>query len=950
MSPHDLAARAAPPAAAPLPASSARRSAVLLALLLAIFVAVWTAPPQHALEGIAHYTWLHTVLETVAAVMAAMVFGVAWNAYSAERPGNVMVLALGLLAVAIIGTMHMLSFAGMPEFVTPAGPEKAINFWLAGRFLFAATLLAAAARGWAPFARPAQRYAALAGALAVCALVGWAGLFHADLLPRTFIDGSGLTGFKVQAEYVIIAMLAVSALLYARGAGGRPEHERWSLFSAAAVSVLGELCFTLYSDVTDVFNLLGHLYLAIANLLIYRAVFVGCVHEPFERMRLAEQQTRAASDYASTLIETSPAGITVWNTDGSIAYTNAEAEKILRRSRAELRTLPYDALQWHATDDFGTPLGAGALPVGRVLATRAPVRGIPMAIDAPDGARVHLLVNAAPLLDAQGQVQAVIAALEDITARKEAENMLRTSEERLQLAMSAAHMGAWVLDLARDEYTFSEELGRLAGIGEGSARLSRQAFFELVHPDDRALVERHLRQALVKEQGIWVDFRVRSPSGELRWFSVQGRVSRDAAGKPSRMVGIAVDISQRKQAELAMARAHRALRSLSGVNELLIHASDERALLGQVCQTLVRDGGYSMSWVAEPVQDPGCSVRALASFGDDQHFIDTADIRWSDCEFGRGPTGTAVRTGLLQVDQNVAANPAMAPWRERLLARGWQSLIALPLETLGSGHRVLVIAAGEPDAFDADEVSFLRDLVEDLKFGIGALRMRIERDRMADEEARHESLLRQSLVDSIQSIAAMAEMRDPYTAGHQRRVARLAVAVARELGLAEDRVEGLQLAALIHDVGKIQVPAEILNRPGHINPIEMALIKMHAQSGFEILKDIRFPWPIARIVHEHHERLDGSGYPAGLKGEQILLESRILTVADVVEAMTSHRPYRPGLGIEAALAELERHRGVWYDSAACDACLRLFRDGRFSFSGPERTPLASVTATETVPA
>lgn len=950
MSPRDLAARAAAAPAAAMPASPAARSAVLLGFLLAAFLVVWTAPPQHGLEGIAHYTWLHTVLETSATVMAAMVFGVAWNAYSTERAGNIMLLALGLLAVAVVGTMHMLSFAGMPEFVTPAGPEKAINFWLAGRFLFAATLLAAGARRWGPFAWPPLRYAGLALTLAVCALIGWAGLFHAELLPRTFIEGSGLTAFKVRAEYTIVAMLAVAALLYARGAGGRPEHERWSLFAAAAVAALGELCFTLYSDVTDVFNLLGHLYHAIANLLIYRAVFVGSVHEPFERMRLAEQQTRAASDYASTLIETSPAGITVWNTDGSIAYTNAEAEKILRRSRAELRTMSYHALQWHATDEFGTPLEAQALPVGRVLATGAPVRGMRMAIDAPDGQRVHLLVNAAPLLDAQGQVQAVIAALEDVTARKEAENMLRTSEERLQLAMSAAHMGAWVLDLARDEYTFSDELGRLAGIGEGSARLSRQAFFELVHPDDRALVERHLQQALVKEQGIWVDFRVRSPSGELRWFSVQGRVSRDAGGSPSRMVGIAIDISQRKQAELAMARAHRALRSLSGVNELLIHATDERELLGQVCQTLVRDGGYRMAWVAEPAQDAACRVRALASFGDDRHFIDTADIRWSDSELGRGPTGTAVRTGLLQVDQNIAANPAMAPWREGLLARGWQSLIALPLEPQGSGHRVLVIAAGEADAFDASEVKFLRDLVEDLKFGVGALRMRIERDRMADEEARHESLLRQSLVDSIQSIAALAEMRDPYTAGHQRRVARLAVAIARELGLDEDRVEGLQLASLIHDVGKIQVPAEILNRPGRINPIEMALIKMHAQSGFDILKDIRFPWPIARIVHEHHERLDGSGYPAGLKGEQILLESRILTVADVVEAMTSHRPYRPGLGIDAALAELERHRGLWYDTAASDACLRLFRDGRFSFSEQERIAGRGETAPETAPA
>ncbi|OIR13720.1 cyclic di-GMP phosphodiesterase response regulator RpfG [mine drainage metagenome] len=189
-----------------------------------------------------------------------------------------------------------------------------------------------------------------------------------------------------------------------------------------------------------------------------------------------------------------------------------------------------------------------------------------------------------------------------------------------------------------------------------------------------------------------------------------------------------------------------------------------------------------------------------------------------------------------------------------------------------------------------------------------------------------ERKLRTSLIDSITALAATVEMRDPYTAGHQRRVAQLAIAIAKELRLAEEQIEGIQLAGVVHDVGKIQIPAEILSKPGRLTPLEFELIKQHAQSGYEILKSIDFPWPIAQIVLQHHERLNGSGYPQALKGDQILLEAKIIAVADVVESMTSHRPYRPGLGIDAALQEIALNKGKLYEPAAVDACIRLFQE------------------------
>ncbi|MEJ2592019.1 MAG: response regulator [Candidatus Thiodiazotropha sp.] len=195
-----------------------------------------------------------------------------------------------------------------------------------------------------------------------------------------------------------------------------------------------------------------------------------------------------------------------------------------------------------------------------------------------------------------------------------------------------------------------------------------------------------------------------------------------------------------------------------------------------------------------------------------------------------------------------------------------------------------------------------------------------------------EMRLRRHLLETVSAVAAMVEMRDPYTAGHQRRVADIATAIARELDMPETQIEGLNLAAAVHDVGKINVPAEILSNPGRLTAPEFSLIRQHSETGYEILKGIDFPWPIAQMVLQHHERTDGSGYPRGLRGDEILQEARILAVADVIEAMASHRPYRPGLGIDAALDEITSHRGSMFDPDVVDAALRLFRQKGFRFS------------------
>jgi HD-GYP domain-containing protein (c-di-GMP phosphodiesterase class II) len=201
-----------------------------------------------------------------------------------------------------------------------------------------------------------------------------------------------------------------------------------------------------------------------------------------------------------------------------------------------------------------------------------------------------------------------------------------------------------------------------------------------------------------------------------------------------------------------------------------------------------------------------------------------------------------------------------------------------------------------------------------------------EKARAEEEIRRYITQLEAALLGTVNLATTLCELRDPYTAGHQRRVAEIAVAIGVELGLDLAQQEGLRIAGFLHDIGKIIVPSEILSKPGMLSSAEFELIKGHAKASHNALANVPFKTPVAQIAHQHHERMDGSGYPLGLKGDEIVFEARIIAVADVVEAMSSHRPYRPALGIDAALKEMEQYRGVRYDSTVVDACIKLFRE------------------------
>ncbi len=528
--------------------------------------------------------------------------------------------------------------------------------------------------------------------------------------------------------------------------------------------------------------------------------------------------------------------------------------------------------------------------------------------------------------DAYGKLLSYDGVIRDITERIRADLALRESEEKFHSITASAQDAILMVDNdgniaywnAAAEKTFGyspeEAMGRELHLLLAPKRYHddyQRGFSHFRSSGEGPVIGKTIELAATRKDGTE--------------FPIELSLSAARRNEQWNAIGIIRDISERKHAEEALRRANRALQTLSAGNMVLVQATTEAELLARATNVIVDKGGYRLAVVDFANDDPEKSVLPVAWSGMDKNGYWAKDITWADTERGQLPMSKAIRKGITQVCRDIESEAGFDPWREAIRARGYVSNIALPLSGGGRIFGCLSIYSPEKETFDEEEVRLLEELSNDLAYGIISLRAHVEREQ-------HARLLRQSLEQSIQTIAGTVEARDPYTAGHQRRVAQLATAIASEMALPEEQVNGIHLAAIIHDLGKIHIPAEILVKPGRLTETEFLLVKTHPQSGYDILKDVSFPWPIADIVLQHHEKLDGSGYPSGLKGEQILLESRIMTVADVVEAMSSHRPYRPALGVDAALQEIRSGRGSIYDPAVVDVCLRLFAERGFKFS------------------
>ena len=484
-----------------------------------------------------------------------------------------------------------------------------------------------------------------------------------------------------------------------------------------------------------------------------------------------------------------------------------------------------------------------------------------------DGTEMDVEVQATSIIyDGEPAVQ---ASLRDVTERKQAEAAVNMAAQRLQIALEGSQISVWETDLRTNQIWLDAAWTAFLGMPPGETRTNALELLQIVHPDDRhGISAAAVDTQKGKISSYAVEHRVRTADGEWKWIMSRGRViERDAGGRPLRMSGTNTDITERKRLQDAKYESEARFR-------LLI----EKSLAGMY---VLRNA----------------------------HFL-YANPRLEEI-LGYGP-GEMVG---LNADQLVLAEdlPIVHAAREQLRTGA------------GSASYSVRVRRKDGATIELGVQSMLTDF-EGAPATIGMAQDIGERSRAQAQIKHYIARLEHTTEGALGAVALMVEQRDPYTAGHERRVGDLAAAIGAEMGLPEETVKGLRLTGYVHDIGKIGVPAELLSKPTRLTPIEMQLIRIHAQTGFDVLKGVDFPWPVAEVILQHHERLDGSGYPRQLKGEQIIIEARIMSVADVVEAMSSHRPYRPGRGMDAALQEIEKNSGILYDQPVVAACLHLFRN------------------------
>jgi PAS domain S-box-containing protein/putative nucleotidyltransferase with HDIG domain len=462
---------------------------------------------------------------------------------------------------------------------------------------------------------------------------------------------------------------------------------------------------------------------------------------------------------------------------------------------------------------------------------------------------------------------------QELKERQRVDAALRESEERYRNLFENAKESIFV---AQDGKLVFLNPRTAMIIGYSGEDLLSRSFVEFIHPDDRDMViDRHVRRMKGEELPHIYSFRIIHRDGNIRWVDLN-TVLINWEGNPATLNFLS-DTTERKRAEEELLRSRQ---------WLSLHA--EQAPLAVVEFNLE---GRVRGW--NPAAGKIFGYPREEAIGQHWTFMVPESVRCSLEGVWQGLI--AKRGGSRSTNKNITKGG-------RIIDCEWF-------------NTPLVDQQGET-------------------IGVASLVMDVT-DRKQAEEKLQETLesLRKAVGTTIQVMVSAVETRDPYTAGHQIRSADLARAIATEMGLPPEKIEGIRMAGSIHDIGKLSIPAEILSKPTKLSDIEFSLIKEHASKGFEMLKNVESPWPLAEIVRQHHERMDGSGYPRKLNGEEILIEARILSVADVVEAMASHRPYRAGLGIDAALAEIEKNRGIIYDSTAADACLRLFREKGFKLEG-----------------
>ena len=527
-----------------------------------------------------------------------------------------------------------------------------------------------------------------------------------------------------------------------------------------------------------------------------------------------------------------------------------------------------------------------------------------------------------------------------------ARNLLVT-EDHLRDALGRAGEAAWEWWAEDGSVQLSPELRTVFDMPDAPLTMTRDQWQETIYPDDLAKVGHTMEKVFTGELDHYeLVFRARRRQGGWRWLLSTGGIDRRKSGQGLRAVGTVRDITEIHQRDEEIRQINLALHALIGANRAIVEAHSREELLSGVCDKIVRELDLPLAWIGQAMHDERRSVRVVAAAGPAKTYLDRITVTWDESPTGLGLTGSAIRSRRVEYTGDMTADERFAPWLETAKEFGLVSSIAIPIVANGGSWGALIVHGLLVEAFGDRERDVLANLGDDIGHALTAF-------EAAERAARAEAGQAQALQDvqhanlsAVQALAAAVEARDPYTAGHEARVANLAVKIGERMGLPRTVLAGLLLGGNLHDIGKIGVPAEILAKPGRLSASELAVVREHPSIGRTIVRNIRFPWPITEIVGQHHERLDGSGYPDGLSGDRIALEAQILAVADVAEAMMSHRPYRPALPQEKAIEELRSGRGKIYRADAVDICLVLMSEASFTLDAGGSLDLLRAIAAE----